>query len=125
VVLYWLLRLDRWPIGGGFILLFFLLGTWSAAVMEKKLGPDPPLVVVDEMVGYWIAMLALPRTWALAAAGFLIFRLFDIFKPFPVRRAERLPSGWGIMADDALAGIYTNLTLRLILWLAPAIRPPG
>jgi phosphatidylglycerophosphatase A len=61
----------------------------------------------------------------LAVAGFFIFRIFDIFKPFPVRRAERLPGGWGIMADDALAGIYTNLVLRLILWLAPALRPSG
>ena len=114
-VLYWLLRLDRWPAGGMVILLFFLLGTWSATFMEKRLGPDPSQVVVDEMVGYWIAMLALPRSWALAVAGFFIFRIFDIFKPFPVRRAERLPCGWGIMADDALAGIYTNLVLRLIL----------
>jgi phosphatidylglycerophosphatase A len=95
--------------------LFFLLGTWSAALMEKDLGTDPPQVVVDEMVGYWIAMLALDRSWALVVIGFFIFRIFDILKPFPVRRAERLPSGWGIMADDALAGIYTNLVLRLIL----------
>jgi len=114
-VLYWLLRMDRWPVGGGFILLFFLLGVWSAAFMEKKLGPDPPQVVVDEMVGYWVAMLVLPRSWILAVAGFFIFRIFDILKPFPVRRAERLPGGWGIMADDVLAGIYTNIVLRLIL----------
>jgi len=114
-VLYWLLRLDRWPIGSGFILLFFLLGTWSATFIEKRLGPDPSQVVVDEMVGYWIAMLALPRSWVLVVAGFFIFRIFDIFKPFPVRQAERLPFGWGIMTDDALAGIYTNLVLRIIL----------
>ena len=114
-VLYWLLRLDRWPVGGGFILLFLLLGTWSASFMVRHLGPDPPQVVVDEMAGYWIAMLALPRSWVLAVAGFFIFRIFDILKPFPVRRAERLPSGWGIMADDVLAGIYTHLVLRLIL----------
>jgi phosphatidylglycerophosphatase A len=114
-VLYWLLWPERWPAGVAVILLFFLLGVWSASFMEKKLGPDPPPVVVDEMVGYWIAMLAFPRSWILAVAGFFIFRIFDIFKPFPVRRAERLPSGWGIMADDVLAGIYTNLALRLIL----------
>jgi phosphatidylglycerophosphatase A len=93
-VIYWLLRLDRWPVGGGFILAFLLLGLWSASVMEKELGPDPPQVVADEMAGYWIAMLALPRSWVLVVAGFLLFRIFDILKPFPVRRAERLlPAG--------------------------------
>jgi phosphatidylglycerophosphatase A len=118
-VLYWAFRLDRWPVGGGCILLFFLLGAWSATVVERGLGrgPDPPQVVVDEMVGYWIAMFALPRSWVLAIVGFLIFRIFDIVKPFPVRRSEKLPSGWGIMADDAIAGIYTNLLLRLMLLL--------
>ena len=97
--------------------MFFLLGVWSASVLEKDLGPDPPQVVVDEVVGYWIAMFALPRSWALAIAGFFLFRIFDIVKPFPVRRAERLRSGWGIMTDDVLAGVYTNVLLQLILWL--------
>ena len=114
-IIYWALGLDRWPVGGGFILLFLVLGIWSATLLEKQLGPDPPQVVVDEMVGYWIAMLTLPRSWVLVVAGFFIFRIFDIVKPFPVRRAERLPFGWGIMADDALAGIYTHVVLRLIL----------
>jgi phosphatidylglycerophosphatase A len=123
--LYWILGLDHWLVGGGFVLLFFLLGIWSASVMERGLGPDPPQVVVDEMVGFWIALFALPRRWELVLAGFFIFRFFDIVKPFPARRAELLPSGWGIMVDDAVAGLYTNLLLHLILWLAPALRPPG
>jgi phosphatidylglycerophosphatase A len=113
--IYWVLRLDRLPVGGGCILLFFLLGVLSSGAMAKRMGPDPSPVVVDEMVGYWIAMLALPRGWAVAVAGFFLFRFFDIFKPFPIRRAEDLPFGWGIMADDVIAGLYTHLLLRLFL----------
>ena len=72
-VLYWLLRLDRWPVGGGFILLILLLGTWSASFMVRQLGPDPPQVVVDEMAGYWIAMLALPGAGFWPSRGFSFF----------------------------------------------------
>jgi phosphatidylglycerophosphatase A len=95
----------------------FLLGAQASTVVERQLGPDPPPVVIDEMVGLWIALWALPRTTAVVAIGFVLFRIFDIWKPSPIRAAERLPRGWGIMADDALSGVCTNLLLRLALIL--------
>lgn len=115
--IYWILRLDLPLVNAGFVVLFLAAGTLASTNMEKHLGPDPPQVVVDEMVGFWVAMFALPRGGALLIAGFLLFRVFDIFKPFPVGKAERLPAGWGIMADDVVSGIYTNLLLRLALFL--------
>lgn len=115
VVIYWLAGLDNPLVGGGFILLFFLVGVRASSAMQRQFGPDPSQVVVDEVVGFWIALFALPKSPILVAIGFVLFRIFDIWKPFPVRKVERFPEGWGIMADDAMAGIYTNVLLRLAL----------
>lgn len=115
LVIYWLAGLNNPLIGAIFILLLFLLGVRASGAMQKQLGPDPSQVVVDEVVGFWIAMFALPKSLILVAIGFVLFRIFDIWKPFPVRKMERFPGGWGIMADDAMAGIYTNVLLRLAL----------
>jgi phosphatidylglycerophosphatase A len=116
-VIYWFARPSHPLVYGALILLFFLLGTRASTIVERQMGPDPSLVVVDEMVGFWIALFALPRSLILVAIGFFLFRLFDIWKPFPIRQAERLREGWGIMADDAIAGIYTNVLLQLALIL--------
>ncbi len=116
-VIYWFARPSHPLIYGALILLFFLLGTRASTIVERQMGPDPSLVVVDEMVGFWIALFALPRSLILLVIGFFLFRLFDIWKPFPIRQTERLREGWGIMADDALAGIYTNVLLQLALIL--------
>lgn len=96
-----------------------LLGVLSSACVAKRVGlEDPGIVVVDEVAGMWISLLFLPLTPATAAAGFFLFRLLDVVKPFPAARLEHLPGGWGIMADDVMAGIYANLALRaaLVLW---------
>lgn len=116
-VIYWFARPSHPLIYGALILLFFLLGTRASTIVERQMGPDPSLVVVDEMVGFWIALFALPRSLILLVIGFFLFRLFDIWKPFPIRQTERLREGWGIMADDAMAGIYTNVLLQLALIL--------
>ncbi|MCU0849065.1 MAG: phosphatidylglycerophosphatase A [Spirochaetes bacterium] len=80
---------------------------------EKYFGrKDPPQFVLDEVVGYWIGLLFHGFSWTLVAAGFVIFRILDIFKPFPINRAQRLNGGLGVVMDDYIAGIYTNL----ILW---------
>ena len=79
---------------------------------------DPGLIVIDEMAGVLLTLAAVPVGFGGAVVGFFAFRLFDIVKPFPARRAERLPGGWGVMADDLVAGLYAQALLRLLLWLA-------
>ena len=95
-------------------------GFWSAGTAERHFGrSDPGHVVIDEVAGQMLTLLVLPFGAGVAAAGFLLFRLFDILKPFPVRRLEGLPGGSGIMADDLMAGIYANLVLQaLVRWAA-------
>ncbi len=98
-------------------------GVWSAGVTERHLGvQDPGVVVIDEVAGMLLTLAFVPAGWAAAAAGFVLFRLFDIIKPYPCARVERLAGGWGIMADDLVAGIYGNAVLRAALWLIPALR---
>jgi phosphatidylglycerophosphatase A len=91
----------------------FLVGVAASTRLAREVGAkDPGLVVVDEVVGMWASLLFLPFTPATAAAGFLLFRVMDIVKPYPARELEDLPEGWGIMADDLMAGVYANLLLR-------------
>ncbi|HUZ45035.1 MAG TPA: phosphatidylglycerophosphatase A [Terriglobia bacterium] len=95
----------------------FAVGVWSAGGCEKFFGrTDPGQVVIDEVVGQAVAFLLVPHaSWKLLLAGFALFRLFDITKPFPASRAERLPAGWGIMVDDVVAGIYAMIVMA---WLS-------
>jgi phosphatidylglycerophosphatase A len=83
-------------------------GIWSASVLARVTGKtDPGLVVVDEVIGQWLTIAAAPViNWKSVLAAFVLFRLFDIWKPPPVRQLESLPGGWGIVADDIMAGIY-------------------
>ena len=99
----------------------FAVGVWSAGRCEKFFGRmDPGQVVIDEVVGQAVAFLLAPHTsWKLLLAGFALFRLFDITKPFPASRAERLPAGWGIMVDDVVAGIYAMVVMA---WLGHIVR---
>ena len=100
------------------IVLFTAAGIWSADKLESEWGKDPSKVVVDEMVGVWIALLAVPvgNVWYILFA-FLLFRFFDIFKPLGIRKMEQLEGGIGVMADDILAGIYSFLLLMGVRWL--------
>jgi phosphatidylglycerophosphatase A len=81
---------------------------------------DPGIVVVDEVVGQWVTLATLPLTPLTAGLGFLLFRGMDIVKPWPARDLERVPGGWGIMADDVAAGVYAHLVLRVFLLVWPA-----
>jgi len=119
LLLFW--PLSRLPFAGevGVTAALFLLGTLAATHMASRLGlKDPGIVVVDEVVGQWVSLLLLPLTPVTVALGFLLFRLLDVVKPWPARDFERLPGGWGIMADDVMAGIYANLLVRvgLLVW---------
>ena len=93
----------------------FWPAVWAAGQAERLTGKeDPGVVVVDEVLGQWVTLAgATVLNIKSVAAGFLLFRLFDIWKPWPVRRFERLPGGWGIVADDLAAGIYGALILYI------------
>ncbi len=109
-----------WP-GLALVLATCLLGVWAAGIAEaRSRRKDPGLVVIDEVAGQWITYLGLSFSWWTWGLGFLLFRLFDILKPFPARRLERLPGGWGIMLDDLVAGVYARLALvALARWVLP------
>jgi phosphatidylglycerophosphatase A len=93
--------------------LIFLPGVWCASVVERSIGrEDPGIVVIDEIAGQWITLAGMTAfNWKSWLAAFLLFRLFDILKPPPIRKLERLHGGLGIMADDILAGVYGALVL--------------
>lgn len=95
------------------------IGIWAAArTAEIKATKDPQIVVIDEVLGQWIALAAIaPFNPYHLTAAFLLFRLFDIFKPWPVRQLESLPSGIGIIADDLMAGIYAAAVLALFRFM--------
>ena len=99
-------------------MLLFAPAVWAADVTAADLGAkDPGLIVVDEVVGQWITMAgATHLNWRSWLFGFVLFRAFDITKPFPIRKLESLPGGLGIVADDALAGVYSALVLFLLGW---------
>ena len=98
------------------------VGVWSATVGERYFEKtDPGHVVIDEVAGMLLTLLWLPVTWVGTLVGFLAFRVFDIIKPFPAGAAERLPRGWGVMADDLVAGVYAHLVVRLMAWATPGL----
>jgi phosphatidylglycerophosphatase A len=105
-------------------LLFILLGIWAAGRSAKLLGnTDPKQAVVDEVIGQLLVFLFIPftRSWTLIAAGFLLFRVFDIWKPYPIDSLQSLPGGIGVCADDILAGCYAGVVLSVLyaatLWI--------
>ena len=97
------------------ILWVMILAVPAASASEREFGHDGGPIVIDEVVGQWIAVAGLPATPAVLIGGLLLFRIFDIFKPFPAGRSQRLPGGWGVVADDVIAGIYAAIALRVLL----------
>ena len=123
VLLFWPLAANAWPWQLGACVAVFFVGVAAASRVARRLGiEDPGLVVVDEVAGQWITLLGLPFTPAVAAAGFVLFRIMDVVKPWPARDLERLHGGWGIMADDVMAGVYAHLALRAGLLVFPVVR---
>ena len=105
----------------GLILGLFGAGVWAGTTAERYFGGiDPGPIVIDEVVGMLITLAFIPVGWSAALAGFVLFRIFDVFKPYPAGRFERLHGGLGVMADDAMAAVYANITLRVVMWLLPA-----
>jgi len=123
LLLFWPLAALAWPWQLAACAVVFFVGVAAAGRLARSLGvEDPGLVVVDEVAGQWITLTALPFTPAVALAGFVLFRLMDVVKPWPARDLERLPGGWGIMTDDAMAAVYAQLALRAGLLVWPVVR---
>jgi len=98
-----------------FTVLSLVLGVWSGNVVEAFWGKDSSKVVIDEVAGMCITLLFIPVTIKYVITGLVLFRFFDIAKPLLIRRLEKWPGGWGVMADDVLAGIYSNIILQVIV----------
>ena len=108
------------PIHGDSVALYlliglgFLVGIWATGELASPADSDPGRAVWDEFIGMWATCLFLPKTFPWLAAAFLSFRALDVWKPWPIRRLERLPGGLGIMADDLLAGLFGAALLNAL-----------
>jgi phosphatidylglycerophosphatase A len=92
------------------------LAVWTAGISQKLLGiDDPPEVVIDEVAGFFVTVFLLPFSWCSFILGFILFRIFDILKPFPIRMIDKnVKGGIGICLDDILAGVYANICVRIV-----------
>jgi phosphatidylglycerophosphatase A len=119
----WLLRPSPTGLLGALVAgasLAVIFGVPAATVAARESGlKDPGFIVVDEVAGQWITLIGSPFGWRSAILALLLFRLFDITKPFPIRRLERLPAGWGIVFDDVAAGLYALGVTLLLRHLIP------
>jgi phosphatidylglycerophosphatase A len=124
LVVYVALRLaGASPVAEALIIaLIIVAGVWSGTMAERHFGTtDPGPGVIDEVAGMLVTLYALPAGWTIAIAGFFLFRVLDVFKPFPAQQFERFHGGLGMMADDLMVAIYSNLLLRVALWLLPGV----
>ena len=101
------------------IVVIFALGVYTSSIIEVDLSiKDPSIVVIDEWVGQWIVLLYLPKSMVWGLVAFLLFRLFDIWKPYPISKLDNMHGGWGIMLDDVLAGIYALVVISILrVWV--------
>ncbi|MBN1638511.1 MAG: phosphatidylglycerophosphatase A [Ignavibacteriales bacterium] len=99
------------------IFITFFYGIYVAQKFEMKYGNDPAQCTIDEFVGTWIAFSLIPKKLILIAIAFVVWRLLDIFKPFPAKQSEKVKGGLGIMLDDVISGIYTVIILEIVILL--------
>lgn len=97
-------------------IFILIIGTYSASKVEILWGKDSSKVVIDEVAGMMISLLFVPFKWQYLLFAFVAFRFFDIAKPLGIRNLEKLPGGWGVMADDVLSGIYAWILLMACIW---------
>lgn len=110
--------LTAWQLGlvtAAGVLLVTVIGIPAATIVARESGrEDPGHVVIDEVAGQWIALIGCPVDWRHALLALLLFRAFDIVKPWPARSLEKLPGGWGIVFDDLAAGLYALLVVQIV-----------
>jgi phosphatidylglycerophosphatase A len=121
LALYWLVPGGGWMVHWAVLAVTAVLSVPSSTAMETRYGKDPHCVVIDEVVGIQIALVGTTPTLAGVVAAFLLFRIFDVWKPYPIDKLQALPGGWGIVVDDALAGLYTRVVLVAAAALVPAL----
>lgn len=99
------------------VIIFMVYGIYTGNKFESEYGKDPSQCTVDEVVGTWISLIALPKTIGIIITAFFLWRILDIIKPPPARNLERLKGGLGIMIDDVISGIYTLIIMHLVVYL--------
>ncbi len=98
------------------VTITFGLGTLASHKLEPQWGKDPQRIVIDEVVGVWIALLFVPFHWVYIVLAFVLFRFLDITKILGIRKFEPLPKGFGVMMDDVIAGIYSNVIMQILIF---------
>jgi phosphatidylglycerophosphatase A len=121
LLFYWLVPGGEWLAHWSVLVVTTLVSIPTATIVEKTRGKDPSCVVIDEVVGIQIALVGAEPSLAGVVAAFFLFRLFDIWKPFPIHRLQSWPGGWGIVADDALAGVYSRVVLVIVSYATPML----
>lgn len=119
LVWWWLLAPTPWFVQLGVAAATFALGWWVVGRVTRRYEcHDDPAIVIDEIVGIWVALLGIGQSWILALLGFVLFRLLDIAKPWPIGLADhRVPGGFGVMFDDLIAGVLVAIVLQLSVFL--------
>lgn len=116
VILFYLLSSFTFTTYISFLLGFIIFSIWISGKASELFGKsDPGKIVIDEVCGYLITMFLISSSLRNIILGFLLFRIFDIVKPPPIKRLERLKGGFGIVSDDVMAGIYANLILQVVI----------
>lgn len=117
VILYkFFLHSLNWPLYLLIFLCIFFIGVFVSGIYSTESGKtDPRRIVIDEACGQLIVLFQMPTSWFPLLLGFFLFRLFDIIKPYPIRKVEKLKKGWGIMMDDIAAAVYTIIIVRIYL----------
>jgi phosphatidylglycerophosphatase A len=116
LAIYWFVPgFSAAPVLIGTTLLFLMFGIWASTQLEEEYGHDAKQITIDEFVGQWLTLWFVPVSLLHLLLAFLFFRFFDIAKPEPVNKLQKLPKGFGVMMDDVMAGIYANLLLQLVI----------
>jgi phosphatidylglycerophosphatase A len=117
LIIYFIPGFEQWFIIVPLTLIFAAYGIYVGTKFEIVYGKDPAECTIDEIVGMWISLIALPKTILIAIGAFLLWRILDIIKPPPARNLERLEGGIGIMIDDVISGLYTLIIMHLVVYL--------
>ena len=116
ILLYYVIK-NNVPLYACVLALMCILGVWSARrICEHRHDPDPSEVVIDEVAGILVTLFLIPYHWVLVILGFILFRIFDIVKPWPIRPLEKIKHGYGVMLDDIVAGVFSNFLLQIVYY---------